>query len=65
MQAATAAVRQHAPGLLARAGQQFGQGAQGAQQGGPGRGFGGMAGAMHGNSGRWVRQGRKIVLYGA
>ena len=59
MQAATAAVRQHAPGLLARAGQ------QGGQQGAAGRGAGGMAGAMHGNAGRWVRQGRKIVLYGA
>ncbi|WP_431477579.1 hypothetical protein [Massilia eburnea] len=53
MQAATAAVRQHAPGLLARAGQQSGQGGQQA----------GMA--ARGNSGRWVRQGRKIVIYGA
>ncbi|MGW8392169.1 hypothetical protein [Pseudoduganella sp. HUAS MS19] len=59
MQAATAAVRQHAPGLLGRAGQ------QGGQQGAAGRGMGGGAGATQGSSGRWVRQGRKIVLYGA
>jgi uncharacterized protein (DUF697 family) len=58
MQAATAAARQHAPGLLAKAGQlaqsgQFGQAAQ----------TGVVAG--RGGSGRWIRQGRKIVLYGA
>ena len=55
MQAATAAVRQHAPGLLAKAGQQFGQGGQQA----------GAARPTGGHSGRWVRQGRKIVIYGA
>jgi hypothetical protein len=41
--------------LLARAGQQLGQGGQ--QAGG--------ARATGGHSGRWVRQGRKIVIYGA
>lgn len=58
MQAATAAVRQHVPGLLSKAGQALGQGGQ---QGA----MGGMAGGVRGNAGRWVRQGRKIVLYGA
>lgn len=63
MQAATAAARQYAPGLLGKMGQQqqsFGQGY------GQGRsGAVGMGGASSGHSGRWVRQGRKIVLYGA
>ena len=54
-QAASAAARQFAPGLLAR---QAGQLA--VQNGGPGRqGQGGRAA-----SGRWARQGQKIVLYG-
>jgi len=63
LQAATAAARQYAPGLLGKMGQQqqsFGQGY------GQGRsGAVGMGGASSGHSGRWVRQGRKIVLYGA
>jgi uncharacterized protein (DUF697 family) len=64
--AATAAAKQFAPGLL---GQGQGQGRNGQQgqggiqigQGGAGRGAGGGKGAP---SGRWMRQGRKIVLYG-
>ncbi|KQV80823.1 hypothetical protein ASD15_13005 [Massilia sp. Root351] len=77
--AATAAARQHAPGLLKAAGQQ-GRGQQGgmagAQRGGScGGATGGLGGGMGGagggaagaagSSGRWARQGRKIVLYGA
>lgn len=65
MQAATAAARQFAPGLLGRNGAQGQQGGQYGQQGGMGRGQGAQAGAGRGNSGRWVRQGRKIVIYGA
>jgi hypothetical protein len=64
MQAATAAVRQHAPGLLSKAGQAMGQGGQQGAARGMGA-MGAMAGGMRGNAGRWVRQGRKIVLYGA
>ncbi|WP_228893092.1 hypothetical protein [Pseudoduganella aquatica] len=79
--AATAAARQHAPGLLAKPGAQQGCGPQGgfggAQRmagnrggglgnGGGGAGLGGgMAGGGAGSSGRWARQGRKIILYGA
>jgi len=61
MQAATAAARQHAPGLLGINPQQAGQGQAGS---GFGSGFG-AAGAQRGATGRWVRQGRRIVLYGA
>lgn len=60
--AATAAARQFAPGLLGKGGQMGGAG-QLRSQGGA---FGG-AGVMNGprgGSGRWARQGRKIVLYG-
>ncbi|SFU62404.1 hypothetical protein [Pseudoduganella namucuonensis] len=71
--AATAAARQHAPGLLAKAGAQGaaacgpkGRGqASGMQRGGMG-GMGGMGGAAGGGaSGRWTRQGGKIILHGA
>ncbi|WP_374583313.1 hypothetical protein [Pseudoduganella sp.] len=76
MQAATAAARQFAPGLLGRNGAQGGQfgqqggqygqqGGQFGQQGGAGRSQGAQQGAARGGSGRWVRQGRKIVIYGA
>ncbi len=58
MQAATAAARRYAPGLLTQQG--------GGQRGRALSGPGGVAGASsRGGSGRWVRQGRKIVLYGA
>jgi uncharacterized protein (DUF697 family) len=62
-QAATAAARQFAPGLLGQGGQNGKPGAQGGGQGRPS----GMAGAggAGAQSGRWMRQGRKIVLYGA
>lgn len=73
--AATAAARQHAPGLLAKGGMQGaaacapkGRGqAAGMQRGGMGGMGGGMggAGAGGGTSGRWTRQGGKIILYGA
>jgi hypothetical protein len=77
--AATAAARQHAPGLLAKPGAQQGCGPQGGfgggqrmagNRGGLGNG-GGLGGGMAGGnggagaSGRWARQGRKIILYGA
>jgi hypothetical protein len=64
MQAATAAARQFAPGLLAKGGNGGAIGArpQPGMSGGAGAGYG-MAGK--GQSGRWVRHGRKIVLYGA
>lgn len=65
--AASAAARQFAPGLLARSGSQLatqngGGAAQGgmAQGGARGQGQGGQRAA----SGRWARQGHKIVLYG-
>lgn len=62
--AATAAARQFAPGLLNQ-----GRGAQGAPggQGGQGQSSGqSRAGGYGGRgaSGRWMRQGRRIVLYG-
>lgn len=77
-QAATAAARKHAPGLLAKGGGQCGpQGRGGMGRGGAGAGgyaggsgmgaanggAGGIGGA--GGSGRWARQGRNIILYGA
>jgi hypothetical protein len=65
LQAVTAAARQHAPGLLARAGQQGGMGGIGGMVGSGSRPQGQAPGATRGASGRWVRQGRKIVLYGA
>jgi len=69
MQAATAAARQYAPGLLGRAAQQggFGGAMGGAMSGACRQQGGGMQGqgTSRGISGRWVRQGRKIVLYGA
>ena len=55
-QAATAAARQHAPGLLAGGG--MGGGAPAAAGHAPAAG-GGV------RSGRWLRRGNKIVLYGA
>lgn len=79
-QAATAAARRHAPGLLVKAG---GHGAcatqgRGGMQRQAGMGVGmvggtaaGMSGASQGGgfgagkSGRWARQGRTIVLFGA
>ena len=59
-QAASAAARQFAPGLLARQGGQLAMQNGGASRQGPGQGQGGMRAA----SGRWARQGQKIVLYG-
>lgn len=80
-QAATAAARKHAPGLLAKGGGQcapqgrgMGRGAAGAGGYAGGSGMGaanggaGGAGGMGGGaggSGRWARQGRNIILYGA
>jgi len=66
MQAATAAARQLAPGLLQKTGMQgqFG-GRGGIQQGRGSAGNIGNKGNMGSSGGRWVRQGRKIVLYGA
>lgn len=76
--AATAAARQFAPGLLGNGGAQNGAGGQngasgqggqggwkGAQgaQGGQG-GWGQNAPSSGAQSGRWARQGRKIILYG-
>ncbi|NYE60373.1 uncharacterized protein (DUF697 family) [Duganella sp. 1224] len=60
MQAATAAARRYAPGLLT----QQGGGARGRSGAGQGAGMG-QGATARGGSGRWVRQGRKIVLYGA
>ncbi len=62
--AATAAARQFAPALLGQGqGQSQGQGQNRGAQGQQGRtGANGSRGAP---SGRWMRQGRKIVLYGA
>ncbi|NRR31193.1 hypothetical protein HSX11_13475 [Oxalobacteraceae bacterium] len=51
--AAVAAARQFAPGLLGKGG-----------LGGPGAGAGSAAPQGRGQGGRWMRQGRKIVLYG-
>jgi len=63
-QAATAAARQFAPGLLGQGGQN-GRSGGGGQNGSQGR-QGAAAGASGGaRSGRWMRHGRKIVLYGA
>jgi len=69
--AATAAAKQFAPGLLSQGqgqgqgrggqGMQGGQGGQGGQSAGQNRGG---ANGGRGSSGRWMRQGRKIVLYG-
>ncbi|WP_223164989.1 hypothetical protein [Massilia frigida] len=68
--AATAAARQHAPGLLGRGAAGGGCGSCG----GAGAGLGGASmssgggmgsGGGRGASGRWSRQGNKIVLYGA
>ena len=53
--AASAAARQFAPGLLARPGGSSAQNGGGAAR--PGQG-------ARGASGRWARQGQKIVLYG-
>jgi hypothetical protein len=71
-QALITAAQQHAPGLLAQAGQQgtsYGQqGAYGQQgsQAQPGRsGQPGPAGQRRPRSGRWVRNGRTIVILGA
>ncbi|WP_312436043.1 hypothetical protein [Janthinobacterium sp.] len=57
--AASAAARQFAPGLLARPGGSSAQNGGGAARPGQGPGQGGR-----GASGRWARQGQKIVLYG-
>ncbi|WP_300757194.1 hypothetical protein [Janthinobacterium sp.] len=65
--AATAAARQFAPGLLSRPGSQPGgqlatqSGAAGVGAYGAGQG---QAGRTRPSSGRWARQGHKIVLYG-
>jgi hypothetical protein len=63
--AATAAARQHAPGLLGRAA--GGACVNAPQQGGSfgGASAGGSMAGGGGSGGRWVRQGNKIVLYGA
>jgi hypothetical protein len=61
--AATAAARQFAPGLLGKGGQMGGAASQGRGQGGAFGSAGAMSG-QRGGSGRWARQGRKIVLYG-
>ncbi|GGY39384.1 hypothetical protein [Pseudoduganella albidiflava] len=68
-QAATAAAKQFAPGLLTQGqaqgqGQGQGRGGQGGQGMGSGQGRAGGSGGRA-NTGRWMRQGRKIVLYGA
>ncbi len=67
-QAATAAARQFAPGLLG-GGKGNGQGGQMGQMGGQGGAGGGQGRPQQGgrgaSSGRWMRQGRKIILYGA
>ena len=71
--AAMAAARQFAPGLLGNGGGQNGAGGPGGQggqggQGSWGKGAQGAQGSQGGSggaqSGRWVRQGRKIILYG-
>lgn len=67
--AATAAARQFAPGLLNQGQGRGAQGTQGGQggQGGQGQSSGQSRGGGYGGrgaSGRWMRQGRKIVLYG-
>lgn len=68
LNAALAAARQHAPGLLARArtggGACANAGIQGTANGGFGAAGTGTRGVSGGN-GRWSRQGNKIVLYGA
>lgn len=69
-QAATAAARKHAPGLLAKGGQcgpqgRGGMGRGGAGAGGMSGGMGATSGGASGGSGRWARQGRNIILYGA
>lgn len=56
MQAATAAAKRYAPGLLTQ---------QQASAQRAGRPLAGQGVSGRGGSGRWVRQGRKIVLYGA
>jgi hypothetical protein len=61
--AATAAARQHAPGLLNRGA--IGGACVNAPQGGGFAPAGGGGGGGSGASGRWARQGNKIVLYGA
>lgn len=62
--AATAAARQFAPGLLARAGATGSM--SGSFGGAPGMASGAPGGAHgRGQSGRWMRHGHKIVLYGA
>lgn len=68
--AALAAARQHAPGLLGRAGVNGGLNggacANGGLQGSTSGSFGGaVATSGRGGTGRWSRQGNKIVLYGA
>ncbi len=63
--AAVAAARQHAPALLSRSGQggaMTAMGQQGQQMQGRPQGYGNQ---MRNQSGRWVRQGRRIVIYGA
>jgi uncharacterized protein (DUF697 family) len=69
--AAIAAARQYAPALLSRGGQggamtamghQGQPGQQGQQLQGRPQGYGNQ---MRNQSGRWVRQGRRIVIYGA
>ncbi|MDC8756598.1 hypothetical protein [Janthinobacterium fluminis] len=57
--AAAAAARQFAPGLLGKLGGQM------AGQGGAPGGAQTQAPGARGNSGRWARQGHKIILYGA
>ncbi|HEX8604766.1 MAG TPA: hypothetical protein VF774_19135, partial [Pseudoduganella sp.] len=63
--AATAAAKQFAPGLLGQGQGRGGQGMQGGQGGqSAGQNRGGSIGGRGAGSGRWMRQGRKIVLYG-
>ncbi|RSZ57848.1 hypothetical protein HF313_24400 [Massilia atriviolacea] len=61
--AAMAAARQHAPGLLKRGA--AGGGCSSCGAGGMGQGGAMGSGGGRGASGRWSRQGNKIVIYGA
>ena len=68
-QAAVAAAQQHAPGLVRTLAN--GQGAGGAPRNGHGQGLGGQRGMQGqqgqqggGSSGRWVRRGGRIILFG-
>jgi uncharacterized protein (DUF697 family) len=65
--AAIAAARQYAPALLSRGGQGGPMTAMGQQTPARPQGYGnqGYGNQVRNHSGRWVRQGRRIVIYGA